>query len=425
VFAVTADGNYTVLHTFTATDSFGTTNSDGASPAFGLTSATNELYGTTSAGGANGEGTVFALTTNGNFTLLHTFSALDADTGTINSDGAQPFSSLILSGGTLFGIATVGGAGGSGTVFALGTNGDFRLLHTFSARDADTGMFNSDGAFPVGALTLSNNVIYGVTVGGGTNGNGTVFALTTNGNFTLLHTFSALDAATETTNNDGANPQGALTLSGNTLYGTAGAGGTNGSGTIFALTTNGNFTLLHTFSALDPATRTTNSDGAYAPGALTLSGNTLYGTAWKGGTNGNGTVFALTTNGNFTLLHTFSGLNNFGGLNNDGVFPIAGLTLSGNTLYGTTSGGGLYGEGTVFSISYVPTVQPQLTSTYSNSSIILQWPANIAGFSLQSATTLDPPDWQDDLSTVVGVNGNFTVTEGIFGKQRFFRLIGF
>ena len=94
--------------------------------------------------------------------------------------------------------------------------------------------------------------------GGGTNGNGTVFALNTNGmGFTVLHTFTATitDSSFVNTNSDGANPDAGLILSGNTLYGTASAGGTYGNGTVFAVNTNGTgFTNLHSFRRLLPAT---------------------------------------------------------------------------------------------------------------------------------------------------------------------------
>ena len=77
-------------------------------------------------------------------------------------------------------------------------------------------------------------------------------------------------------NSDGANPYAGLILSGNTLYGTANGGGSSGNGTVFAVNTNGTgFTNLHSFTAY----LVNNSDGAYPEAGLILSGNTLYGTA--------------------------------------------------------------------------------------------------------------------------------------------------
>src|SRR5579872_5381050 len=208
-------------------------------------------------------------------TVLYSFPNLN--------DGANPYG-LILSGKTLYGASTFGGAGGNGTVFAVNTDGTgFTNLYTFTATNPVTAV-NSDGAEPNGLL-LSAGTLYGTTTIGGSSGNGAVFAIKTDGTgFTNLHSFTALDAATDTINNDGANPYSALILSGNTLYGTAQAGGLSGNGTVFALNTDGTgFTNLHSFTPLDAATDITNSDGANPFAGLILSGNVLYGTAQSGG----------------------------------------------------------------------------------------------------------------------------------------------
>ena len=89
--------------------------------------------------------------------------------------------------------------------------------------------------------------------------------------FTTLYSFTG--------GNDGAQPSAGLILSGNTLYGTAVYGGALGNGTVFAVNTDGTgFTNLHSF---------TNADGTNPYGSLILSGNTLYGTAALGGSPGN------------------------------------------------------------------------------------------------------------------------------------------
>src|ERR1019366_9147213 len=123
-------------------------------------------------------------------------------------------------------------------------------------------------------------------------------------------------------NRDGANPLAAVILSGNRLYGTAENGGTNDYGTVFAVNTDGSgFTDLHSFSS--------GSDGANPLAVLVLSGNRLFGTARNGGANDSGTVFAINIDGTgFANFYSFSG-------GNDGALPVAGLFLSGPTLYGT------------------------------------------------------------------------------------------
>ena len=420
---------FTTLHNFSteATNALGHyTNSDGVHPEAVLILSGNTLYGTVSGGGTNGYGTVFAVNANGTgFTNLHNFSAAATNRLGVytNSDGATPYAGLILSGNTLYGTAELGGTNGYGTVFAVNTNGaGFTTLHGFSAAATNRlGIYtNSDGANPVAVLILSGNTLYGTAYAGGTNGYGTVFAINTNGTgFTNLHTFTALSTSNNT-NSDGANPYAGLILSGNTLYGTAELGGTNASGTVFAVNTNGTgFTNLYSFTG--------GSDGAYPDAGLLLSGNTLYGTADGGGINAfgltYGTVFAITTNGTrFTNPHTFTALSDpfyLGGTNSDGVFPHAGLILSGNTLYGTASYGGTNDYGTVFGIS----LAPQLTINLSGTNVILTWPANATVFTLESTTNLvSPAVWNTNSTAPIVISAQNVVTNPISGAQKFYRL---
>ncbi len=74
------------------------------------------LFGTTSAGGANGRvfggyGTVFGLSPSGNETVLYNFTG--------GSDGAAPFAGMYSINGTLYGAANSGGKTNAGTVFAV------------------------------------------------------------------------------------------------------------------------------------------------------------------------------------------------------------------------------------------------------------------------------------------------------------------
>ena len=119
VFKVNTDGSgFTRLHDFSATNNLGI-NSDGAYPQAGLFLSGNRLYGTASSGGSSGYGTVFSVDTNGNsFTTLHSFSTTNNLAGT-NSDGAIPIGGLVMSGNVLYGTASAGGATGYGTVFSL------------------------------------------------------------------------------------------------------------------------------------------------------------------------------------------------------------------------------------------------------------------------------------------------------------------
>ncbi len=290
VTAINSDGANPYAYNFTASP--GGPNSDGSGPFAGLVSSGNTLYGTARDGGSSGAGTVFAVNTDGTgFTTLHEFCLTDC------SDGVGPVSGLVLSGNILYGTVQSGGSGDFGTVFAVSTNGTgFTTLHSFTARSC-YGCPNSDGANPYGGLILLGNTLYGTAVDGGSSGAGTVFALNTDGTgFTNLHSFTALSHITYGTNSDGGHPEAGLILSGNTLYGTAASGGSSGYGTVFAVSTNGTgFTTLYSFTAwgTNSSGGQTNSDGFYPRAGLILSGNTLYGTAGYGGSSGNGTVFSL------------------------------------------------------------------------------------------------------------------------------------
>jgi uncharacterized repeat protein (TIGR03803 family) len=416
VFSVNTDGTgFTTLHTFDGLN-------DGSDPLDGVLISGDTLYGTADMGGSPDDyGTVFAVKTNGTgFKTLHTFDGVNGE--------AWPYGGLILLSNTLYGTS-LGPDTGSGTVFAIKTNGTgFTTLHIFTEL-AGSDSTNSDGAWPSGALVSSGNTLYGTANVGGQYGGGTLFAVNTDGTgFTNLHVFTATgaDSSGFYTNSDGAFPYGALVLSGNTLYGTAYAGSSSGNGTVFAVNTDRTgFTNLHCFAASNTNSSGfyTNRDGTQPYGTLMLSGNTLYGTACSGGSSGNGTVFAINTNGTgFTTLYSFtaSNTNSLGSsTNRDGASPSGNVILSGNTLYGTAYEGGRWGSGTVFSLSFTP--QPAVIPSGGN--VILTWPTNYAGFTVQSTTNLGSSAvWATNSPAPVVVNGQNTVTNPMTGSQQFFRL---
>ena len=149
--------------------------------------------------------------------------------------------------------------------------------------------------------------------------------------FKTLYSFTGGD--------DGSTPSG-LILSGASLYGTAAYGGGSSNGTVYSMNTDGTgFKMLHSFTS-------PSDDGAQPQAPLVLSGTNLYGTANSGGRYGYGTVFKVGIDGTgFTVLHHFAGVSS-----TDGAYPLAGLTISGNTLFGTTSDNNV-GYGTIFSIN--------------------------------------------------------------------------
>jgi uncharacterized repeat protein (TIGR03803 family) len=201
------------------------------------------------------------------------------------------------------------------------------------------------------------------------------------------------------------------------LYGTAvGAayfGSGPGDGVVFKMKTNGaGFTVLYSFTG--------GSDGAYPAGNLTLSYDTLYGTAigvsQLGVSVGYGTVFQLNTNGTgFTTLYNLTN-------GTDGSAPLGGVILSGNTLYGTTSEGGASDSGTLYSLALPPVVPPRLSIVSAGGNVIVSWPTNSAEFTLESSPTILPAVWSTVNPPPTLIGGMFTVTNPIAGSQQYYRL---
>src|SRR5579863_7718531 len=144
---------FSVVHSFTG-------GSDGGYPLAGFTiDAAGSQYGTTTAGGASGLGTVFKITTKGKEIVLHSFAG--------GTDGANPESSLVMdAAGDLYGTTNGGGASGAGTVFKITRYNKETVLYSFAG--------GTDGANPEAALTMdAAGNLYGTTTAGGSSGNGT------------------------------------------------------------------------------------------------------------------------------------------------------------------------------------------------------------------------------------------------------------
>jgi uncharacterized repeat protein (TIGR03803 family) len=196
---------------------------DGATPFSGVIFDTSgNLYGTTTAGGASGNGAVYELSPSGSGwteRVLYSFTG--------GSDGSYPTAGLILDqAGNLYGSTNVGGTGEGGTVFELSPSGGgwiYNLLHSF------TGATNCG---PWGPLTLNGGNLYGTTVCDGTNSSGNVWELSPSGN---SWTYSSLYDFTG--GNDGKFPYCNVTFdaSGN-IYGTTLRGGADGQGVVWKIT---------------------------------------------------------------------------------------------------------------------------------------------------------------------------------------------
>ncbi|MEO5711903.1 MAG: choice-of-anchor tandem repeat GloVer-containing protein [Luteolibacter sp.] len=414
-FRVSLDGMI-----FETLDSFAGGTAAG-SPQGGLIVNGSGFFGTSRAGGASGTGTVFQRQAGGNVVILRSFAQITQHTGT-NVGGASPSGPLALSGTTLYGTATTGGPYGNGTVFSVSTTGTgFTVLHDFSALDANYGT-NADGALPLGGIVPSGGKLYGTTSAGGLGGAGVVFVMDANGaNFTVLHDFDPLDSVTAA-NTTGAVPTGRLVISNGVIYGTTLAGGAGGKGTVFAINTDGSgFLALYHFSA--PGTI---GDGAGPAAGLCLSGNVLYGTTSAGGGGGAGTVFALDPFvPDFRTFHSFAPVA-ADGTNPHGAHPVAPLLRVGNALFGTAFAGGPGGSGTVFRVP-IPLTAQVIAAGNPNGTVNATFVGRGApGSNYNVQTTLDlasPASWQNLVVQPANASGFVLYPESNLNQpKKFYRI---
>jgi uncharacterized repeat protein (TIGR03803 family) len=309
------------------------------------------------------------------FTVLHSFSYLDYGSaelvqgtdGIFYGAGGDAYRGMIFSitaGGTF--TTLVDSSGGSALVQA--TNGDFYGTTLYDVENILLGAVFK--VTPSGKLTTiapqmegvggsplalgTNGTFYGTAGEGGSSsqcgfyGCGTVFSVTPRGTVTVLHSFDWTD---------GAEPRGALVRgTDGTFYGTTYAGGTaaacqfpSSCGTIFSITAGGTFTTIYNFCSQSYCSDGAGPDAGLVQGA---DGN-FYGTTGGGGAYGDGTVFSITAGGALTTLYNFCSESGCA----DGDQPSAGLVqgTDGN-FYGTTYAGGTgacygYPCGTIFSIT--------------------------------------------------------------------------
>jgi hypothetical protein len=398
---------FQVLHAFTG-------GIDGAHPYHGLTlDRAGNLYGTAYQGGSQandcsnwgGCGTVFKLTRSGSSWVC---SPLYQFLGFPTGDGSGPYGRVIFGpDGSLYGTTASGGLTGSGCGGEIGCGTVFKLnppatvCKTVVCPWTESRIYSftgaPDGASPTGEIVFntSGNLV-GATGGGGTHtGGGTVFQLTpSNGGWqeTVLYSFS--------NGLDGGDPIGGVVLdSAGNIHGTTWLGGAGDFGTAFQLAYSGGswtLTTMYTFGIGN------NGFGSYAPGIFDAAGN-YYNATVNGNPNGNAYVFELnpypggwtyntvytmpqcygcgpagnlvmdasgnlygTTRGDggtgdpygnvFKLTPSSQGwiytdLYDFTG-GNDGNSPYSNVTIDAEgNLYGTTTGGGQYGNGVVWEIT--------------------------------------------------------------------------
>jgi uncharacterized repeat protein (TIGR03803 family) len=206
-------------------------------------------------------------------------------------------------------------------------------LHVLHAFDPTR--YNHDGGTPIAGLTEFDSSLFGTTwTGGALHSWGTVFEIDSAGHERTIHRFLGGYSSM-----DGANPYAGLTVMGNLMYGTTFKGGAyNNDGTVFSVTPKGHESVIHSFGA--------NGDGYEPAGELLAYKGILYGTTTSGGQSKYccGTVFTITASGSERIVHQFH--------DKDGARPYGGLIGVHGMLYGTTElGGDYYGQGTVYVVS--------------------------------------------------------------------------
>jgi uncharacterized repeat protein (TIGR03803 family) len=288
----------------------------------------NIYFGTT--GGGKGAGAIGRLTPGGELSTLYAL----ADNG---SEGVSVWSRLIqASDGHLYGVTFIGGGEGLGTLFRVTLEGEFTVLHKFG------------GGHPAperpytGVIEGPDGNLYGTTLYGGQTRKGTIYSIAKDGkNFTVLLEFNG---------GNGENPEGDL-VDGQDgyLYGTTMKGGSGNRGTIYRISLSGDHEVLYSFPELGRFRNgvATNSTGADPRAGLLLGAdNNFYGTTYQGGQHGHGTVFRFTRDGEITVLHSFAGASF------DGARPVSLLTqdATGN-IYGTTEYGGAMNQGSAWRIA--------------------------------------------------------------------------
>jgi uncharacterized repeat protein (TIGR03803 family) len=326
IFRVSPSGTLTTIHEFNYTDG-GNTNSALAEGVYGI------FYGTTVNGGhaiscCDGGGVIFKMTSAGVYTVLHFFDF---------TDGWDPKDAPLTQAtdGSFYGVTAGGGdsacSHGCGTVFKIGPQGAFTVLHNFNGTDG----YSLVG----GVVQATDGNLYGTTSAGGTHGEGTVFKLAPSGALTTLYSFSGTD---------GAQPWGRLVQAtdGN-FYGTTYGGGANGDGTVFEMTPAGKLTTLHNFDG---------TDGAEINSGLSQATNgTFYGITAGGGASGDGTIFSLSVGlGPFVSF-----------IRNSGKVGLKTVEILGQGFTGTTdvSFNGTHATFTVVSDTYLTATVPAGATT--------------------------------------------------------------
>ena len=375
---VAPDGTLTVVHALATGD-------EGYNAYAGLMQASDgNFYGTTYFGGTEGSGTIFKMTPDGTYTVLRSL-------GLNKQDASLAYGGLVQGpDGNLFGTTLRGGVNDKGTVFRISTSGDFSILYSFAGSDGE----NPEGTLIVGA----DGNLYGTTLQGGDNNRGLIFRISTSGSLTKLYSFASLgnfNTLGLATNATGANPRAGLLLAADgNYYGTAYQGGPNGYGTVFKMTPAGAVTLVHAFGG--PPFGSGFPLSAVTQDAV---GN-LYGTTESGGYLNQGTAWRIDTAGQYSLLQSFSGSLL------DGSKPYGTLLVVGSSLYGATFSDSVSGAGAIFKLDLGTSGVLPVEFSVSATDIDVGASTTLTWSSPTASTCTAGGSWTD----TVGTSGTLAVT---------------
>lgn len=191
LYGITGNGTNYVVYRLTPSGTF-TAVATPAGYSYGplLLGVDGKLYGVTNHGGTFNGGTVFQLTLGAKpkLKVIYNFNS---------PTGSQPTGGLMqASDGKLYGTASLGGTSSGGVVFQVTTGGVYKVLRNFVAAPPAT-----DGYGPTAGLVQgSDGFLYGVNSLGGASGLGTLFKINTAGtSFAVLHNFDKLTGSNPTT----------------------------------------------------------------------------------------------------------------------------------------------------------------------------------------------------------------------------------
>lgn len=248
-------------------------------------------------------------------------------------------------------------------------------------------------------MQSTNGNIYGVTAWGGQFGQGTIFCVSTNGNFQTIFAFDGISETPPTT--------GLVEGDDGWLYGMSdGIYDGTGRGNIFRVSMNGDFDVVASFNG---------TNGRYPKGSLVKDADgQLYGLAQMGGVFDGGTAFRLTTNHEIKVLASFN--------QDTGQWPTELTRGADGNFYGTTSvSGGEYIDGTVFRLVQVPEISPV---SVSNGAAHLDWTAFASGvYQVEYKASLSDTNWNLLSGRITATTNSTAFTDlSATDASRFYRI---